>query len=226
MSKEHIEKYIYFIRHGQDEQGVGDVFQGADSKLTELGKRQATFVAERATALAADCLISSPMPRAKETAQAIAGTTHLTLETNELFREYTPPSDLVGSERMTRAGKTYIAQMIAHMDEPAWHYADEDNYHDLHTRAVDAVDYILERKESKFIVVTHAGFMRVMITAMMTEEVPNAQITYMFMRFLKPENTGITICRYHSNADRRNKWRLIAWNDHAHLAETDSEEPV
>ncbi|MBP9759960.1 MAG: histidine phosphatase family protein [Candidatus Pacebacteria bacterium] len=221
-----IEKFIYFVRHGEDEQGISDVFQGSESPLTALGRQQAQFVADRVKTLGAEIILASPMPRAHDTAETIRVVSGLPLETLDVLREYVPPSRLVGTLRDSDDGKTYIREMLVHMDDPRWHYADEDNYHDLHMRAIAFMDYVIQRPEQHIIAVTHAGLMRVIITAMMTEGEPDAELTRKFMRFFKPMNTGITICRYHSAAVRRNKWRLIAWNDHAHLAETDREEPV
>jgi broad specificity phosphatase PhoE len=220
-----MEKFIYFIRHGQSEQNLGDVFQGPDAQLTALGREQAAFVADRTRALDAEVILASPMPRARDTAQLIADATGLPLEVQERFREYNPPSTLIGKERRSPEGQAYITGMLEHMNDQSWRFADEDTYFDLHARAVEALAHLIERPETRIIVVSHAGFMRVILGAMMTEGEPNAVLTRQLMRFLKPENTGITVCRYHSAAVRRNKWRLVAWNDHAHLADTSRVEP-
>jgi broad specificity phosphatase PhoE len=218
-------KYVYFIRHGQDVQGSNDLFQSPDSPLTDLGREQARFVADRVRDLGAEVILTSPMVRARETAHALQEVTQLPLHEVDLFREYIPPSQLFGISRTSGEGRAYVDAMIERVDDPAWHYADEDNYHDLHHRAVSALDFLIARPESHIIAVTHAGFMRVMLTAMMTEGKPDALMTSRFMRFLRPMHTGITICRYKATAIRRNKWRMVAWNDHAHLGDTTKDEP-
>ncbi len=221
-----VEKYVYLIRHGQSEQNTLNVFQGASTELTELGRKQASFVADRARGLDAEVILASPMPRARETAQIIADATGLPLEVHDLLREYVPPSSLIGKPLNDPEGERYVREMLIHLHDPGWHFGDEDSYFDLHDRALHTLDFLVKRPETKIIVVSHAGFMRVLVTAMMTEGLPDSMLALRLMRFLKPMNTGITICRYRSHSNRRNKWRLVAWNDHAHLAETEHEEPM
>lgn len=218
-------KYVYFIRHGQDLQGSNDLFQGPDSPLTDLGREQARFVADRIRNLGAEVIVTSPMARARETAYALQEATQLPLHESDLFREYVAPSQLFGVSRTSAEGRTYMDAMIERVDDSVWHYADEDNYHDLHLRSIAALDYLTGRPETHIIVVTHAGIMRAMLTAMMTEGAPDALTMSRFMRFLRPMHTGITICRHKPTAVRRNKWRMVAWNDHAHLGDTTKEEP-
>ena len=219
-------KTVYFVRHGQDEQGSHEYFQTAESPLTSLGEEQARFVAERCATLKLDLLVSSPMVRAMKTAEVIAGATGLSVVSSALFREYLAPTSLRGQTRATETGRTYVAQMLDHFGDADWHFEDEDNYFDLHARAIEALQFLLDRPEQDILVVTHAGFLRALITAMMTEGEPDARLTRMLMRFLKPMNTGISVCHYHPEESRRNHWRLVSWNDHAHLAEVDLEEPL
>lgn len=220
------EKHIYFVRHGQSTANGTGVFQGADAELTELGRRQAAFVAERFVSIPAEVILTSPMPRAHDTAQAIATRTGLPLEEHTMLREYLPPSALIGKAMDTEEGQAYVTQLKAHYDtNPDWRFSGEESYLDLHTRACSVLDHLEQRPESRLVVVSHAGFMRIIFTAMLTEREPNPSTARRLARFLRPENTGITICRYHPEETRRNTWRLITWNDHAHLGETDREEP-
>jgi len=225
MDEERVEKLVYFIRHGESTQNFGNVFQGPDSVLTERGKKQAQFVADRTRSLGAEVVLTSPFIRARETAQTIVAATHLPLVEELLFREFSPPTSLIGKPRNTEEGRNYIRKLQANLTNPEWRYADEENYFDLHTRAITALQHLLERPEHKIIVVTHAAFMRALLTAMMTEGEPSGETMRQLMRFIKPMNTGITICRYRSWAVQRNKWRLLTWNDHSHLADTDLEDP-
>ena len=78
--------YILIIRHGQSEADILNVHEGrADFPLTNLGIKQATVMAE---ALSSNYKISkiysSPLLRAKETAQSLSKATHapITFEDN------------------------------------------------------------------------------------------------------------------------------------------------
>jgi len=220
------DKTVYLVRHGQCTSNMRDVFQGPDDPLTELGVKQAQYVAERCRDLHVDAFLTSPMPRTVETAQMIGAAIGQEAVQLDLLREYVPPSTLIGKERTSDEGRAYIREMLENLDNPDWHHSDEDNYHDLHNRVVKFIKHLEDRPERNILAVTHAGFVRAMMTAMMTEGEPNGSITRMLLRFLKPMNTGVTICEHYPDAVRRNKWRLVVWNDHGHLAETTQEEPA
>ena len=61
------------LRHGQTEMSVQGRFAGrGDVPLTDTGARQAVAVADRLSARGADLVVSSPLSRARHTAQAVA----------------------------------------------------------------------------------------------------------------------------------------------------------
>lgn len=92
---------IVLIRHGETPLNAARVIQPADTPLSERGRAQATAVARRlagqggepassagsALALAPAAILSSDMPRAFETATAIAAATGLDLRATELLHE-------------------------------------------------------------------------------------------------------------------------------------------
>lgn len=220
-------KFVYFVRHGQSEGNVKHVFQSAGDPLTNEGREQAHTVAARIRlSVKADVIITSPMIRALETARIIEELVHWPLVEEQVFREYLPPSSLVGESVRSERGLVYREGMKKNWQNPYWHFENEDNYLDLHERAKNAMQYLLDRPEENLLVVTHGGFMRTIITAMMTEGEPDALTAARFARFLKPLNTGITVCRYKDDGEIRNKWRLVSWNDHAHLIEPSVEEQI
>jgi broad specificity phosphatase PhoE len=219
------ETFIYFVRHGQSTDNKQGLFHSADSDLTPLGHRQAQFVGERFKTIPVDVILTSPMQRAATTAQYIHEATEVPLETHEVLREYLAPSALLGSSMDAPEGQEYLTTMRAHYEEPGFRYADEDTYFDLFTRAQEALALLVARPEKRIAVVTHAGFMRVLLGVMLSEGEPDPHTARQLARFLAPENTGITICRYRPTETRRNKWRMLSWNDAAHLGETEKEEP-
>lgn len=67
-------KKLYFIRHGQSELNVSGHFAGiTDTPLTAHGRAQAKTAGQKAKTLQLDYIVSSPLSRALETAQIIAG---------------------------------------------------------------------------------------------------------------------------------------------------------
>jgi len=219
------QKVVYFVRHGESEANSKRIFQGGDSPLSARGQAQAKFLAERMRTIDAQVILASPMPRALDTARAVHETTNLPLEIHDTLRELLPPTSLVGKPYDGPEGDVYTRERVLHHSNPHFRYEDEESYDDLHQRARVVLSMLESRPEDKLIVVTHAGFMRVVMTAMMMEGEPSVLIAGRLMRFLVPENTGITVFRYNPEVKHRTAWRLLTFNDHAHLAETPLQEP-
>lgn len=84
---------IYIVRHGQTEQNLGKKMQGrSDFPLTELGREQATAVGEafRNAGITFDQVYTSPLGRAVETAQLIAGDVPTEVEELLIEMDYGP----------------------------------------------------------------------------------------------------------------------------------------
>lgn len=70
-----IKKSFYFIRHGESEHNKREIFAGGtcDSSLTDKGVDQALLLKEKLTSIQIDHVISSPLIRAKKTAEIATG---------------------------------------------------------------------------------------------------------------------------------------------------------
>ena len=77
-------KTIYLIRHGESVANKQGIYQGQsiDTGLTELGIKQARAAAKALTGLKFKTIYTSPLIRAKETAQMIGNQTGLPILTN------------------------------------------------------------------------------------------------------------------------------------------------
>ncbi|MDP2838399.1 MAG: histidine phosphatase family protein [Candidatus Moranbacteria bacterium] len=75
---------FFLVRHGEAENNVRHILNSAPVKqeypLTEHGKEQATRTAKQLATAGADVLFSSPILRAKETAESIAAATGLPIQ--------------------------------------------------------------------------------------------------------------------------------------------------
>ncbi len=79
-----------FLRHGESVGNAEDRLQGhADYPLTEAGRAQARLLAERwlGEQVTFDLVLTSPLARAKETAQVITEVLHVPLETDPIWME-------------------------------------------------------------------------------------------------------------------------------------------
>ena len=78
---------IFLIRHGETALNVTRVLQPADTPLSERGVAQAAALAARLKGMDVRAIVSSDLPRALRTAQAIAAATGAPIETTPLLQE-------------------------------------------------------------------------------------------------------------------------------------------
>ncbi|TSC63711.1 MAG: hypothetical protein G01um1014106_427 [Parcubacteria group bacterium Gr01-1014_106] len=204
---------VYFVRHGQSELNAQHVHQHPDTKLSETGLKQAEVVAKRFHSLAVDMIVSSTYERAKQTAGIIANAIQKPVEYSDLFVEIKRPSEIRGKHIQDPEVIKIKELMETNAHDPSWRYADEESAHDLKTRSVSAIQYLHDLHKEHVLVVTHGGILRTMIGVMIFGADLTSREDALLWRFLSTSNTGITICHHHDD-----HWRLITWNDRAHLA--------
>ncbi|MEO8033869.1 MAG: histidine phosphatase family protein [Acidobacteriota bacterium] len=79
---------IILVRHGETEHNLAGIAQGwTDSALSPLGRKQVTGLAARVSALRPDALFSSPLGRARASAEIIAQATRLEIRFLDDLRE-------------------------------------------------------------------------------------------------------------------------------------------
>jgi broad specificity phosphatase PhoE len=92
---------IFIVRHGQDEDNAEGILNGRrDTALTELGRSQATAIADKLSSHTITIICSSPLKRAYETADIIAKQ----LKINEVRKE----PDLIEREFGVMTGKRVV----------------------------------------------------------------------------------------------------------------------
>jgi probable phosphoglycerate mutase len=78
---------IILVRHGETPLNVARTLQPADTPLSATGLAQAEAVAKRLAGLQLAAIVSSDLPRALSTAQAIAAATGAPISTTTLLHE-------------------------------------------------------------------------------------------------------------------------------------------
>ena len=81
---------LYFVRHGESEANTLRVISNRKSPfgLTALGKEQAATLADRLKDIPITAIFSSPILRARETAEILSLAFHLPYQITEALREY------------------------------------------------------------------------------------------------------------------------------------------
>lgn len=210
--------HIYFVRHGETKQNKAQVHQNDEAELTETGLKQAHFLAESLKRFPIQSIIASPLKRAKDTAEIIQQVLNKPLSYSLLLREIPYPSEIWGKKYHAKEAVRIRQEIIDHTNDSTWHYSDEENLTDTMTRARQALDHIETFENDCILAVTHGRFLRVLVAYMLYDDNLNAERYLPIARFFETTNTGVTIIE--KNGD---DYRLLTWNDYAHLSEIEKE---
>lgn len=211
------EKPVYqfvFLRHGESLGNAQSRWQGqSDYPLTERGRAQARALAERWKAENAkfDLILSSPLGRAKETAEIIASALNVRVELDPIWLE-----------RAIGEMEGLTAEEVRQKPKPPYTNpydsigGDGEGDWALYLRAGQALHGLLRRSPGNYLIVSHGGLLNQVMHAI-TGVAPHADPSGVRFRF---ENTAFARVIYHPHQHR---WAIDAVNDHAHLQSLDKE---
>jgi broad specificity phosphatase PhoE len=208
-------KQIYLVRHGESQGNVGTHYQEESTPLTENGRKQAAFVAERTKKLPIEAIIASTMVRAQQTAAIIAEGTDLPVESSSLFIERRRPTEQIANLKESPEAVDAEAGIIQSGGLSGFRYSDEENFDDLKERAGEALAFLENHPKDSLLVVTHGVFVRNLVArAIFGENLTGSECSAILDAFVA-SNTGITVLQF--DPEKRVRWSLLTWNDHAHL---------
>ena len=205
-------KTVYFVRHGSTEGNEQDVYQQVHTPLSALGRRQAACVARRFERIPVEIVITSDMARAAETGRCIAERNRLPIVVDPLFQEILRPAIVRGQRRDTPEALEMMRFLAENWTNADVKHSDEENFFDLKTRALKALDHLVERPERTLLVVTHGTFVCMLLCCMMAGEDVSPRLFDHIHHFLVLKNTALSVCEYDQG-----KWQLVSWNDYMHL---------
>lgn len=218
-------KTVYVVRHGESDTNAGTTeicLPDADVQLTEKGREQSRFIAERAKSLPVDVIISSTYRRTRDTAAMIIEATNAPVEYSELFVECRTPRTLEGKPFHDPATEKIYRDWIEAFYDPDATVTDGEHFFDVRERALHALSYLEERPEMHIVVVSHGMFLRALVAAIMFGEALTPEIFRGISAATVTNNTGLTLLQYgvaprHDLDGDKARWRVRAFNDHAHL---------
>lgn len=207
--------HFYLIRHGEAVANVEPIVGGmrGDTGLTPLGVRQAEALRDRLAAggeIAADVLIASTLPRARQTATIIAPALGLPiiweddiqemrvgeadgLRLDEFARRYGVPDFARDPYRPLAPGGESWAHFLLRVGTTLHRIADD---HDGKT----------------VVIVCHGGIIDgslLCFFGMNTQSLPTVDF--------QTHNTSLTHWERRTRPGKHPRWRLVAYNDVAHL---------
>jgi len=108
---------------------------------------------------------------------------------------------------LKKIGEMYLA-------DPRWHYSDEENFEDLKTRGLKALNYLQNLNQENVAVVSHGNFIALLAGLMLFGENYPVDISLKWKNFCRLSATGVSIFNYEDG-----RWKMECWNDTSHRLE-------
>ncbi|MGB0757523.1 MAG: histidine phosphatase family protein, partial [Patescibacteria group bacterium] len=207
---------FYLVRHGESTLNKKKVHQDHTPELSESGIKQAEKIAERASHLPIQHIISSTYTRAQQTAEVIKKRTNTDIETSELFTERKKPSELSGMSYSDPKTKEILKSLFKGYQDHNHRISDAETFNELQQRSKKALDFLEAQPYDNVLVVSHAGFIQIIVMHILLGEFFTGK-TIAHARNMFITNTGITVIRFDETKTEGNQWHVWTVNDHAHL---------
>jgi probable phosphoglycerate mutase len=156
---------VTLVRHGQTERSAKSAYSGRlDVPLTQTGREQARRVAQQLAGARIDAVVTSPLVRARDTAQAIADAAGLPLTVDERLIEvdYGPFEGLDREGARARLGAPFEAWRADPFGAPV---AGMEPLAAALERARGATADVLAAHEHP-VIVGHQGILRIVLVAL------------------------------------------------------------
>ena len=205
------------VRHGETDENLTGTLQGQfDTKLNELGLRQAECVAERLRYEKIDRIFSSDLSRAMVTANAIAkyhvGVPVVSLR---VLREWDLGVLQGGKWSDLKRDYPDVAAAVNAGDDRVKIPGGESRA-DLQQRTADCLDELADRYEGqRLLLVSHGGTIKAMFRHVVGPTLSEYRRSPLY------GNTGVSSFRRVDGF-----WQLISWNDTSHLSRIGENESV
>lgn len=192
MSEQHQIKTVYLVRHGRTNANGKFSFQPPDEPLSDIGRKQAEFVAIRLQEEGIDRLASSSYPRALETAGIIGRKLGLSVTELDSVIELRRPKSLYNRSYFSPRVLSYIWRLIFHREDSTWHYEGAENIFMVRQRIEKAKEEIIELPGNKIVVVSHRFFMALFVIAVCARgPLKISNIFRQLFVFFKAKNTTV-----------------------------------
>lgn len=180
---------ILLARHGQSDWNHSQRWQGfADRPLTEVGRRQAVELAERLDGTELDAIYSSDLQRARETAEIVARTKGLTVETTPDLREV----DVGSWQGLSRAeAEERFPDGYGRWLQGGEGWDDGETYEQMSERVLSAIQRIAKaHAPGRVLAVAHGGSIRAVHAAALGLDVHS----YRRIQRVEPNATLSAVC--------------------------------
>jgi len=134
-------KHIYLVRHGETMHNASGLVQDSMAELSDIGRQQAQLIAHRLKDIDYHHLLVSDYVRTRQTAEYITPPDSVSIVFSDLVREQRRPSEFFNQPNTSSEFWQFLEQEEINLDNPNWHWSDEENFYDVVARVEKVYQY-------------------------------------------------------------------------------------
>src|SRR5829696_8693444 len=205
---------VHFVRHGESVSNAaegGMALPAAEGdRLTELCRKQADAVAEHLGGIGASRILTSPLRRARETAEILSRRLDLPVDELEEIRELRESEGYEELSLEDQRLRRWSVWMAAHGDDPGYSYRGGESFNEISARVRRTQARLLETGDRTVLAVSHGIFLRFfLMEVLFAEEFRPSQVQRLWQ--LGSFNCGISTFE-HRDPDRKANYALESWS--------------
>ena len=196
---------FYFVRHGESEANTLRVISNRESpfELTPLGKKQAVALAEELKDIPIEAIFSSPVLRARQTAEILSLSFHRSYQVTEALREY----DCGIIEEKSDEGSWKLHGEIAEDWTRHHNYLRKPEggecFLDIQNRFLPLIESLKHGNDQHILLIGHGGLFHLMLPLVLSN------IDNDFVRSHGLDHTDCVIAEYFSGQFVCKQWGAI-----------------
>lgn len=211
------------VRHGQSEAHELGTRQTPDSPLSKRGRKEALVLGKRIKRweVSFDKIFSSKLPRARETAEIIAGQLGTDAEVFEGIHEREQHPDLYGAELNSKIHKENVREYGKNSKNLDFRFRGKgESIRDVIKRAADFKKHLLiNHSQQDLLVISHALFIHAFVAiCVLGDDYHDNSFADLFGAIII-HNTGVSLLKCEEDSGR---WKVIYLNNFSHLKDITS----
>lgn len=207
---------VFLVRHGQTLLNHSNAHQYSITPLSEIGFHEAERIAEHLKETKIGVIYSSPLLRAKQTAEAISRVSKKKVVLLNELKEAKKPSVVEGKSHDDPAIQQIKQGIKDNFSCKNWHHSDEENFWDIQRRISRLMKLVEGKREDNILFVSHGIVIKMFLSLCIFKEKLTAPEFLAFYEHIHISNTGITHCRYSTKSG----WKVMRVNDTTHLIDS------
>ncbi len=212
------EKRIFLARHGQTfhNAAAGESYGDAD-RLSPTGWEQARRLGRLMASRNVTAVVTSPLARARETAEAINETLGCPLAEDDRLIEIIPPAN--EEDQPEREVEHWSVYMARHADDRDYAVGGAESFGAVMERVRGVVEDLEEHDGA--LLVSHAGFLR-FVMGYLTWGDEFSPRTLPRLWVFEVHNAGVSELRHvasRAGYERSEGWSIVTWMQRDHLDE-------